>query len=69
MGSMLRLSRGIDSVNLSPLVAFWVSYLAVVGFVTIMRHRILLSVSSLFLVLGCVEVGVLAFQEVRQATG
>ena len=59
--------RGVDLQNLSPIVALWIGSLAAVGFVATKGRKILLSISSLFLFLGAVETGMLAYQEFVKA--
>ena len=59
--------RGVDILNLSPAVALWIGSLAAVGFIATKRHKILLSISSLFLCLGAAEIGMLTYQEFVKA--
>jgi hypothetical protein len=68
-GTIWRSSLGINFSNLSPFVACWITYFAAVAFVTTGRHKILLSVSSLFLIIGCVEIGVLAHEKFVKPAG
>ncbi len=48
-------------------MALWIGSLAAVGFITTKHRKILLSISSLFLCLGAVETGMLAYQEFVKA--
>jgi hypothetical protein len=59
--------RGTDFRNLSPAVTLWIGCLAAVSFFATNRRKTLLSISSLFLCLGVVETGMLAYQEILKA--
>lgn len=59
--------RGADLRNLSPAMMLWVGCLATLSLFATKRRKILLSIASLFLCLGVVETGMLAYLEFIKA--
>ena len=59
--------RGADLRNLSPALALWIGALAAVGLIVGKRRKFLLTIASLFLLLGIVETTTLAYEEFVKA--
>ena len=69
VGTLWKLGRGIDFNNLSPVILVWISFLSAIGFVFIRGKKILISASSLFLIVGIVEFGMLVYENILKSPG